>query len=902
MSRYLRTGVARRIFVLFFLTAFIPLTALTIIAAVQISSDQQQRELKDLQDAAKFMGSDLSLRLRIASNYLKVIDTADTRTQEKFDFLYHSVLVLEQEELVNQKAFLEQAKSLVPNEVNFLIDAEQGLVYLTRRLQRDQWLLAEVRKSYLFESVNNFGDQVCIYLNLSQRFIHCNYAVPSSWLVYAEQQVQTQRTAAFADSHSKTAYWSLAEHFANSSPGFSTMVTVASFQSLVVKNDLAKIGAQVFTLTFFIALLTSLRVIRGTLHPLKVLTDKTNALSDGQLNARIAIQTGDEFETLGHSFNHMADEIENQLSIQKCLAQLGDQLQKTRDIDSAHELVVNALRQFIQIEPATVFSINPDNNELVERWHERDHTQETIAISDRLRRLLVPELRVLEELDLDAASSESGDTQYLVLPGAIEDQVISLIISKINVDLNRQLENFCHQVGTLHANALFNLYLSRQLHYQANHDYLTDLPNRMNIRHRVDSRFSENPDADMILAIFDIDRFKLINDTLGHAAGDDLLVMIANRLKEVLPESVVASRFAGDEFILLDADYPYPPTRMQMMQRVISPVLKAFDKPFYIANSRLRVKASIGVVSAGPDGKDFTTLLKNADMAMYEAKRTNPGSYCFNSLEIQQAVANRYELEVALATIVSSKQLNVCFQPTYELKTGRIAGSEALIRWIRPGHGEVRPDQFIPIAEETGAIVEIGEWVLQESCKAMQDALDRGFSLQTIAVNISSVQLEEPSFLTSVQRALDDSQLDPKYLELEITESSLLSNVDGMIDKLIKLRQLGVRIAIDDFGTGYSSLQYLKQLPVDKLKIDRAFVKNLPEDKEDHAIVRAVIALANELDLTVLAEGCETEEQANLLRRESVTYAQGWHFGKPLTQSEFIELLETNRPGQIANS
>ncbi len=872
------------------------------IAAIQIRADQEQRDLRDLQDTAKFMGSDISLRLRIATNYLEMIRGADTNAREQFDFLYHSVAVLTRSELEQRRGFSEQTKHLVTTEANFLVDAALNKVYLARYVDGDNWLLAELKKKYLFESVNNFGDQVCIYLNLSRRFTHCNLAVPASWLTLAEQQVQTQRTAAFSAAYSKTAFWSLAEHFANASPGFSTMVTIDTFQSPFLKSDLTKIGAQVFALTFFIALLTSLRVIRGTLHPLKILTDKTNALSEGQLNARISIQTGDEFETLGHSFNHMAGEIENQLSIQKCLAQLGDQLQKTRDIESCHDHVVNALRQFIEAEFAYVFSTNPGDADLVDYWNEQTRAHTTVTKDEKLQSLMVSEPRIIEVLDVNIPSIEKADTKYLLVPGSVESQVVSLIACPVSTELTDQLTNFCHQVGTLHANALLNLHLSNQLHYQANHDYLTNLPNRMNIRHQVEARFANNPNAEMVLAIFDIDRFKLINDTLGHAAGDDLLVTIAERLKEVLPESVVASRLAGDEFILLDADYPYPPTRMQMMQRVISPVLKAFDKPFYISNSRLRVKASIGVVSAGPDGKDFISLLKNADMAMYEAKRTNPGSYCFNSPEIQQAVANRYEIEVALATIVSSRQLSVYYQPTYELETGKVMGSEALIRWIRPGHGEVTPDVFIPIAEETGAIIEIGEWVLQESCQAMQDALERGHDLETIAVNISSVQLEEPSFLTSVQRALDDSQLDPKYLELEITESSLLTRVDEMIGKLVKLRQLGVRIAIDDFGTGYSSLQYLKQLPVDKLKIDQAFIKNLPQDQEDHAIVRAVIALANELNLSVLAEGCETQEQAELLRKESVTYAQGWHFGKPLTQTEFIQLLDAHAPNKIANS
>jgi EAL domain-containing protein (putative c-di-GMP-specific phosphodiesterase class I) len=319
----------------------------------------------------------------------------------------------------------------------------------------------------------------------------------------------------------------------------------------------------------------------------------------------------------------------------------------------------------------------------------------------------------------------------------------------------------------------------------------------------------------------------------------------------------------------------------------VEPVKRVFSEPFHIGNSKLNVEASLGLARYPVDGDNFITLLRNADAAMYQAKKANPGGHCFYSAELQVKLTERIGTEIALTSALANRELEMYYQPIIDLKSRRVTGAEALIRWNRPGHGLVLPEKFIEIAEETGLIVEIGSWVMLESCRTFKRLLALGEGLDTIAVNVSALQLSQPDFVDILKNSLELSGLPARYLEIEITETCLLENVEATISKLQEIRAMGVRVAVDDFGTGYSSLQYLKRLPLDKLKIDQMFVQGLPNDENDVAIIRTLVSLSQELKLVVLAEGCETQAQAQFLQNESIYSVQGWLFCQALPQDEF---------------
>ncbi|MFK7858762.1 MAG: putative bifunctional diguanylate cyclase/phosphodiesterase [Granulosicoccus sp.] len=473
-----------------------------------------------------------------------------------------------------------------------------------------------------------------------------------------------------------------------------------------------------------------------------------------------------------------------------------------------------------------------------------------------------------------------------------------------------------HMLGTIQ-DITERINAQKQIHNLAYYDLVTGLPNRaqLNEQLRYTLQLASRNDSKFALLFLDLDHFKQVNDTLGHDAGDDLLKEVSGRLTMVVRESDVVStgnfrteepgsqhtvaRLGGDEFVVLLGQI----NRAEDAARVAERIAQRVGDPYMIGDQPVSVTTTIGISVYPSDGLDSEALMKSADVAMYHAKESGRNGYQFYSRDIHEKALARFTMEAQLKDAIENEELTIVYQPKICFVTGAVTGVEALVRWNHREEGNISPSDFIPLAEETGLILPLGRWVLRTAARQMQEWMNAGVQPLSMAVNCSSVQFTRSNMVADINEAIEYSGLNPKNLEIELTESLLLKDFDAGIQILRNMKDLGVQVAIDDFGTGFSSLSYLKRLPVDKLKIDQSFVKDLCTDPGDVAIVSAIITLSHNLDLTVVAEGVETPQQYDILRNFDCNEGQGYLFSKPMKGSEFrLWLDEFNVPGVLKAS
>ncbi|MGA9861415.1 MAG: PAS domain S-box protein [Terriglobales bacterium] len=497
------------------------------------------------------------------------------------------------------------------------------------------------------------------------------------------------------------------------------------------------------------------------------------------------------------------------------------------------------------------------------------------------------EIQAIMERVLSGQSIECLETQRLTRTGSAID--VSLSVSPI-----KDASGHIAGASTIARDITQRKVAEKQVQFLAYYDALTGLPNRTLLQDRLakalaSARRQKNKVA---LLFLDLDRFKTINDSLGHSVGDLVLQQVAERLKKWGREQDTVARVGGDEFLIVLTAVKEPADAAVAAERLMDTMTAEF-----IAQGRsLSISCSIGIGIFPEHGTDGETLIKNADAAMYCAKENGRNNFQFFTKEMNAQAVERLMMESGLRLALAKKELFLMYQPQIEIATGRITGLEALLRWQHPELGLVPPDKFIRIAENSGMIMPIGEWVLRTACSQARKWQDEGFLAVPVAVNVSAVQFRQAGFCELIGRVLYETGLAPQYLELELTESLLLSNADTMFSVLQDLRAMGLKLAIDDFGTGYSSLSYLRQFPVGKLKIDRSFIRDVVVNPDDAAIATAIIGMAKSLNLKVIAEGVEEEAQMSFLRARQCDEIQGYYFSKPLAVDKVAEKLRGDYP------
>lgn len=509
--------------------------------------------------------------------------------------------------------------------------------------------------------------------------------------------------------------------------------------------------------------------------------------------------------------------------------------------------------------------------------------------ADRLRALKLRDLQVESDAASDIAGDIDADEPATAKHLTSDGRIIEVVV------FSRQLD---YEGAPAVLMAVIDITERKQaearIAYMAHHDALTELPNRVLFRQRLVDALSQRARSGAFVGVLciDLDNFKLVNDTLGHPTGDRLLQDVALRIKRVTRMQDMAARLGGDEFAILVPDLKSPQELAVLAERLIDVV----GQPYAVEGHILTVGTTIGIAVAPGDGDDADRLLRNADLALYRAKSDGKSTFRFFEPEMDSKAQARRQLETDLRAAISNEQLEVHYQALVDLGSGDIVGFEALLRWPHPTRGFVPPSEFVPLAEETGLITSVGNFVLNRAC---QDARHWPEHVK-LAVNLSPMQFRVGDVFSTVKNALVKSGLQPQRLDLEITESVLLDRTDQVIAQLHALRALGVRISMDDFGTGYSSLSYLRAFPFDKIKIDRSFVRDLPTNRHTLAIVRAILGLASGLDMKVVAEGIETQADLACLTSEGCKEGQGFYFSEARPQAEVIKLLESNKHRHVA--
>ncbi|MEE9574770.1 MAG: EAL domain-containing protein [Gammaproteobacteria bacterium] len=933
-EKFMRGTVAKRIFFLFIVAAFLPALALAVLSYSQVRDVLVEQSSDRLSHIVRNYALSVYERMLLADNSIKQIafnkysgslpaSTSLQFLQQTFSNLTivgpgaQPVPILGKklfwpEINKSERAFLAKGNSILHIQTNSAARPSVLLIKIIDANQPDNYaLIGELNPSQLWGHKDSFPymtdfcalsseNHVLLFCSKPylqadiSSFIEKTSVSSAEYQPFGEQEISviTHRQL-FLKPKFHTDHWDVIAI----QPKFMALMPVTNFSRILVG---------VIVLTLLLVILLSISQIRRTMGPLEKMIKGTRKLANENFEHRVVVSSQDEFGELAGSFNEMAGRLGRQHGAFKVLSSIDQAILTRRDIDPVIDIVLERIRQMNSAEPAGVTILetseigkartytfdnekdnisrmtrvsltNQDTHELVENpkglW---------LASTDNLRSYfpsLVNESARKEELNIFA------------LPIFFNGDLYAIIWMQFtNKELAKDILLHLRELGDRVGVALSAADRDEQLIYQARHDDLTGLPNRFLFKERLlqEIAFAQRQKYSLALFFIDLDRFKTVNDSFGHSAGDELLVEAGQRLRHCVRKSDLVSRLGGDEFAVILTGIK----GVGSVTSVAENIIQAFSEPFFIEQQPSQISASIGITIYPTDGNDSEDLLKKADTAMYRAKDEGRNRFVYFEEQMNSEAVARTTLERELRQAVSHDQLFLHYQPQLDLRTGKICGAEALIRWNHPVKGLISPAVFIPLAEEIGLIEEIGKKVIYDACMQYAAWKKANLSLPRIAVNVSGLQFRNNEFVQIIKEILNSTAVPASALELEVTESLFIDKNSYTVNILDQLRQMGILIAIDDFGTGYSSMSYLKQLPVDILKIDKSFVDELEKDDGSRLIAHAIISLSHILGKMVVAEGVETAGQLELLRKWECDAIQGYYFSRPLTPKNFIEFAQ----------
>jgi diguanylate cyclase (GGDEF)-like protein len=934
--------VARRILFSFVLAALIPIGILGILSFQQVKQQLQEQTAKALQRDCKEYAYELVSRLLFAESTLRLaalkIDKSEKSDkpislagQQWLQGQFNGLAVLD---VKGKPSALFPDNLAIPalteQELGQIVAGKsvlkpvigQGLqgsrlwmaINLVEHSSKPGILMAELKPELLWNSdtidPNNLlwvmaADSVQILFALEQDF-----DPPLELRAQVSQANSGHFTWQHAEEAYLGAYWKLPVATLFFGPDLIIVQSQSESLAFAAIRQFSAIYPPVILLAVLIVVYLSIRLITRYLTPLERLKVGTHRVADGNLECRVDIDSHDEFEELADSFNEMTRRLRSQFNILATMAEIDRNILSALNAEDIIDTALNRLPSILFCDLISIAAVNPDTG-IANDIRVRRCGQDSELLSAPV---ILSQQDVADLLDMQNAAIEidtddeqmsvyldvlgvSGVWRYLFVPVHVNGVLASIICLGYQAPkrIPPESRNAAISFGDRIAVALSNAAWEEKLYQHAHYDALTGLPNRLVLNDWLGQELARARRDDAQLAVFfmDLDRFKNVNDSLGHAAGDELLRQLARTLLDCVTATDLVVRLGGDEFVIVIGELHNQHNPISFVSAVADKILTALKQPVTVAGLPMIVSTSIGIALFPDDADNVPDLLKNADAAMYHAKSEGRANFRFYSPELNAAALENIKLEQQLRGAIGRKELLVFYQPKVDWD-GRIVGAEALIRWRHTELGMISPAKFIPLAEQTSLIVEISDWVLEQTCLWVNACHAQGLGPLRISVNLSAVDFKHPELVEKIASVLSRTGVDPKFIELELTESVAIGNIKACVERMHQLKTLGLTLSMDDFGTGFSSLSYLKDLPLDVLKIDQSFVRHLESDDSSAAIVRAILALADGLGMETIAEGVETAAQLQLLKHHHCGLFQGYLFSRPVPADEFLSLLQTD--------
>jgi len=923
--RAFKGRVARRVFLLFVLSALVPLALVAVLSVTQLRQSILAQGEKRLATAGKEYGMAVFDRLQVAAESAVTAELTDRQRRGKTMATRHFRSLGVMDPGVPPRALFGEI--LPPSHLagsirERLTEGKNAVVTLQDRAGSRVLLLVpvgsapsgriifgELQPEYLWgtQDLLPTAIDICVVDSGSRSVLFCPVPVPGQVLgaiansssrsafgsLDWDREGETQRSVAwsqFLQAEFGAADWVVVASQSESHQ----MKYVAGFQQLFIP---------VVVLALLVVMLLSIRQIRGTMVPLEKLAAGAGRLARNDFTTKVEVKGDDEFGQLATAFNRMSEKLGRQFSSLKTLSEIDRLILSAPDTDDIVRAVLERVADMAPADFAGVMLLDYDNPALGRTYSRPLRADANMSITRQQVR--THEREILEN---------SRDGFWIPLAGAARDHLAQFLpedictafvqpilwrdavcgalslgfraVPTLDEDGRKQIGEFADRLTV----AMSSAWRDEQLYKQAHYDLLTGLPNRLVLMDRLTQEIArrQRETGGLALLFVDLDHFKNVNDTQGHASGDQVLKEAAGRISRCVRDADTVSRHGGDEFAVILGSVRRP----RDAGRIADDIVRALSEAFVVDGLASFLSASVGIAIYPQDGVSAETLIKNADTAMYRAKSAGRARSMYFKESMNLEAVERVTLDRELRGAIERGELELHFQPQLDLRSGEIVCAEALMRWRHPRLGLVLPGRFIPIAEESGYIEQVGRWLLREGCKRMKSWHSEGLSVGRLAVNVSAIQFRKHDFVDYIKKCIRQAGIEPESLDLEITESVLMDRASDVEGMLRELAAMGVSISLDDFGTGFSSLAYLKRFPVRTVKIDRGFVDGLGRDTDSEAIIAAIVAMSHALGKEVVAEGAETDEQIAVLHRLGCDAVQGYRISRPLPAADFSAFVK----------
>lgn len=927
--RTFSSPIARRLFLFFFLAVTLPILVLVSITFFQLTDYMANQHRKELQSDAKHIGMNLFEKLqRVGIELPRVAATrsdAALRTvpglPSEADLAIRLVRGVRPGDPVwlhpggdparYRQLYGELAARTEDTEARAMrihqLDAESNALFVSLRMAPGEYLAARLHPEFFWDPEQLPHDKLSCVLAGAETVIFCSDEPSAQFLQAFSVARFDSSLGSFeweqAGSTMRAVYWEVFLNGIGMDRNWSVILSQPEQELFAATRNLQLTLTLVVLASILMALMFSIGHLRRVLRPLHTLRNATRQVSEGQLNKQVEITSGDEFEELAQAFNGMTDKLARQFDQREALMEIDRLILSSKDSLNVVSDVLVRVQAFSECSYVLV------------GVQERDVVSLRVAAngSDRAEEHEIDDLESYRQTMLELGEAETGVAvtdfpewlrplagsqecaSWLQFPLRVSGNLKGFVLLGIqhNITASTADTGWVPQVVGRLSIALTRARWQADLYRQAHFDDLTGLPNRAALKEALSQALerSRRHGTRIALLFIDLDRFKLINDSIGHGAGDLYLQAVAERIRGCIRSEDAVARLGGDEFTVVITDVPTEADIAAEVMAVVSRLLESIPKPVHVGRHELRSTMSIGASIFPDDGQTIDDLMKQADTAMYQAKRNGGNSFRFYAQEMQAVSQQRMELESDMRRALENDQFLLYFQPQIRSGTDHVQSAEVLLRWNHPQRGLIPPGLFIPIAEESLLIADIDAWVLRATCRQIRQWLDADIEPARLAVNISAAQFQNPRFLDLVKETLAQYDLSADRIELEITEGALIDDLNHARQVLDQLGEFGVRLAIDDFGTGYCSLAYLKTMPIDKLKIDQSFVRDITRSTRDAAIVEVILQLSRQLGLRCIAEGVETQAELDWLTEKGCEVFQGYLFYRPMPLADFAQLL-----------